>query len=80
VNQLWRNLLQNHVNIEDEIEIYKRLLEELEKEKSILFTSLRNIIYLLYYKDEDGNPDEYNVFVYETVKYPTNGKPHKTIT
>lgn len=29
--------------------------------------------------NEDYNEDDYNVFIYDTCKYPTNSKPHKTL-
>ena len=29
--------------------------------------------------DEDYNEDDYNVFIYDTCKYPPNPNPHKTL-
>ena len=32
-----------------------------------------------YLNYEDYNQDEYNIFIYETCKYPLNSNPHQTL-
>jgi hypothetical protein len=34
---------------------------------------------LYYFLDEDYYSDIYNVFIYETCRYPPNSNPHKTL-
>ena len=33
----------------------------------------------LYFFHEDYCSDEYNVFIYDTCRYPPNSNPHKTL-
>jgi hypothetical protein len=57
----------------------------MEEEVSLLWRNLlqldylRKLRYLLSDDEEVETNEEYNVFLYDTVKYPPNGKPHKTI-
>jgi len=34
---------------------------------------------LFGFYDEDYNENDYNVFIYDTCKYPPNSNPHKTL-